>query len=84
MRCSLSGYGAGMRGAPWYDAELAGHLAKDTGMTAEQFQQETGIRPSSGTDLARDTGITDEEFVAETGAGPDGGISLAAAAPPPD
>jgi hypothetical protein len=73
-----------MRGAPWYDGELAGHLAKDTGMTPEQFQQETGIRPLMSTDLARDTGITDEEFIAETGTDQEGGISLAASAPPPD
>jgi hypothetical protein len=73
-----------MSGAQWYKAELPGHLAEDTGMTAEQFQQETGIRPRMGTDLARDTAITDAEFAAEAGTGPEADISLAAAAPPPD
>jgi hypothetical protein len=73
-----------MSGAPWYNADEAGHLAQDAGMTAEQFERETGIRPRLGTDLARDTAVSDAEFAAETGTGPEAVISLAAAAPPPD
>jgi hypothetical protein len=73
-----------MSGAPWYDADLAGHLAQDAGMTAEQFERETGIRPRQGADLARDAAVSDAEFAAQTGTGPESSISLAAAAPPPD
>jgi hypothetical protein len=73
-----------MSGAPWYNADLAGHLAEDAGMTPEQFERETGLRPRQVTDLARDTAVSDAEFAAETGTGPASVTSLAAGAPPPD